>query len=139
MNSNIVKNQDGIAIILAMIMLLVMSVLAITVSFISNVDFKMMSIHKRGQESFLAAETCISEARQRLETVGVETLFFELQSTPDLTVVPTSSDMVILKPMNNTDDPADDPEDWKGAMCRSGRAKACRTPSRGSRPKRARA
>ena len=119
-NNNIVKNQEGIAIILSLIMLLVMSVLAITVSFISNVDFKMMSIHKRGQEAFLAAESCISEARQRLETVGVETLYFELQSTPDVTVLPTSSNMVIIKPINNTDDPADDPEDWKGSMCRSG-------------------
>ena len=42
MNKNIIKNQDGIAIILAMIMLLVMSVMAVTVSFISNVDFKML-------------------------------------------------------------------------------------------------
>ena len=120
MRNNFINNQDGIAIILAMIMLLVMSIMAVTVSFISNVDFKMMSVHKRGQEAFLAAETCISEARQRLETVGVETLFFELQSTPDVTVLPTSSEMVIIQPINNTDNPADDPEDWKGSMCRSG-------------------
>ena len=120
MKNNIIKSQDGIAIILAMVMLLVMSVMAVTVSFISNVDFKMMAVHKRGQESFLAAETCVAEARQRLETVGVETLFFQLQSTPDVTVLSTSSDMVIIKPINNSDDPANDPEDWKGSMCRSG-------------------
>ena len=120
MNSKIVKNQDGIAIILALVMLLVMSVMAITVSFISNVDFKMMSIHKRSQEAFLAAETCISEARQRLETIGVETLFFQLQSTPDLVTLPPTSDLVILLPMSDVDDPNDTPDLWKGSMCRSG-------------------
>ena len=48
----IVKNEKGIAIILALIMLLVMSVMALTVSFMSNRDFKMMAAHKRGQEAF---------------------------------------------------------------------------------------
>ena len=121
MKRGLIKNQDGIAIILAVVMLLVMAVLAVTVSFISNVDFKMMSVHKRGQEAFLAAETCITEARQRLETIGVETLFFQLQATNDLTLLPPTSDMVIITPINTTlDDPADDPNDWKGAMCRSG-------------------
>ena len=56
------KNESGVAIILALIMLLVMSVLAITVSFSSNTDFKAMSNFKRGQEAFLAAERCIEEA-----------------------------------------------------------------------------
>ena len=80
--SAIYKNEDGIAVILALIMLLVMSVLALTVSFSSNGDFKAMSNYKQGQESFLAAERCIEEARNRFEVIGVETLFFLLQGVP---------------------------------------------------------
>lgn len=65
----IYKNEEGVAIILALIMLLVMSVLATTVSFNSNNDFHAMSNYKQGQEAFLAAERCIEEGRNRFETV----------------------------------------------------------------------
>lgn len=74
------KREDGIAIILALIMLLVLSVLAVTISFMSNVDFQTMSNYKQGQEAFLAAERCIEEGRKRFEVVGIETLYFLLQS-----------------------------------------------------------
>lgn len=117
---NIIRNQDGIAIILAMIMLLVMSVMALTISFMSNIDYTSMANYKRGQEAFLAAETCVRVGRERFETIGVETLYFQLQGVFDPTIVSTSSNLVILEPLSNTDNPADDPDDWQGPMCRSG-------------------
>ena len=103
------KNEDGIAVILALIMLLVMSVLALTVSFSSNVDFRAMSNYKQGQESFLAAERCIQEARNRFEVIGVETLFFLLQGLQGGALgTGTSNDLTINLDMDN------------GAFCRTG-------------------
>lgn len=83
------KKEDGIALLLALIMLLVLTTLAITISFTSNIDFQTMSSYKRGQEAFLAAERCVEEGRMRFEIVGIETLYTLLQnavSTEDLTV-----------------------------------------------------
>ena len=71
--------ESGIAVIIAMIMILIMSTLAITISFMSNIDFQTMSNYKQGQEAFLAAEDCVSEARKVFETVGIESLFYQLQ------------------------------------------------------------
>lgn len=73
------KKENGIAIILALVMLLIMSALAVTISFMSNVDFQTMSNYKQGQEAFLAAERCVEEARKKFETEGVETLYFQIQ------------------------------------------------------------
>jgi hypothetical protein len=72
-------SESGIAVIIAMIMILIMSTLAITISFMSNIDFQTMSNYKRGQEAFLAAEDCVEDARKVFETVGIETLFYQLQ------------------------------------------------------------
>jgi Tfp pilus assembly protein PilX len=58
------KNEEGVAIIMALIMLLVMSVLATTVSFNSNNDFRAMSNYKQGQEAFLAAENCVRQEKK---------------------------------------------------------------------------
>jgi hypothetical protein len=83
------KKEDGIALLLSLIMLLVLTTLAITVSFTSNIDFQTMSSYKRGQEAFLAAEACVEEGRMRYEILGIETLYFLLQnaiSTEDLTI-----------------------------------------------------
>ncbi|HET7289350.1 MAG TPA: pilus assembly PilX N-terminal domain-containing protein, partial [Thermodesulfobacteriota bacterium] len=80
MTVKVCRQQDGVAIIMALIMLLVMSVLATTVSFNSNNDFHSMSNYKRGQEAFLAAENCIREGRNRFEIVGIEVLYFLLQN-----------------------------------------------------------
>jgi len=77
-NKKIFK-EDGVAIFLALFMLLIMSVLALTVAFNANIDFKTMSNYKRGHESFLAAERCVAEARRQFETIGIEFLFFQLQ------------------------------------------------------------
>ncbi len=74
------KRENGIALILALIMLLIISVLAVIASFTSNLDFQMMSNYKQGQEAFLAAERCVDEARKQFEVVGIETLYFQLQS-----------------------------------------------------------
>jgi type IV pilus assembly PilX-like protein len=77
---NNLRKENGIALILALIILLIISILAISASFTSNLDFQMMSNYKQGQEAFLAAERCIDEARKQFEVVGIETLFFQLQS-----------------------------------------------------------
>jgi len=73
------KSESGIAVIIAMIMILIMSTLAITISFMSNIDFQTMSNYKQGQEAFLAAENCVQEARKAFETIGIETFFYQLQ------------------------------------------------------------
>lgn len=112
-----VRKQEGIAIILALIMLLIMSVMALTISFISNVDFSSMSNYKRGQEAFLAAETCVRTGRQRFETIGIETLYFMLQ---DQSLVGSDSPLVLSMNLSSKDDPSDPPSEWKGPMCRSG-------------------
>lgn len=73
------KGESGIAVIIALIMILIMSTLAITISFMSNIDFQLMSNYKQGQEAFLAAEDCVKEARRVFETTGIEALFYQLQ------------------------------------------------------------
>ncbi len=75
-----IQKQDGIAVILALIMLLVMSIMALTITFNSNVEFQAMTNYKSGQQSFLAAERCVQWVREQLEITGVELLFFELQN-----------------------------------------------------------
>ncbi len=102
--------EDGVAIIMALIMLLVMSVLATTVSFNSNNDFHAMSNYKRGQEAFLAAESCIQEGRNRFEVVGIEVLYFLLQNKSTASVGQGDADnlLVLNKELDN------------GARCRSG-------------------
>jgi type II secretory pathway pseudopilin PulG len=72
-------NESGIAVIIALVMILIMSTLAITISFMSNIDFQTMSNYKQGQEAFLAAEKCVQQAKRVFETTGVETLFYQLQ------------------------------------------------------------
>ena len=104
------KDQSGIALILALIMLLVMSVLATTVSFNTNNDFYAMSNYKRGQEAFLAAERCVQEGRNRFEIIGIEILYFLLQNKETVTLAQGSaSDLLIL------DEDLDN-----GSRCRSG-------------------
>ncbi len=105
------RGQDGIVIVLALIMLLVMSVMAITVSFISNTDFQTMSNYKRGQESFLAAETCVIQTRRLIEEVGIAQLLFE-QS------VATLDGLDIDLSASNPDLPIG--TGGIGAVCRSG-------------------
>jgi PilX N-terminal len=72
-------DESGIAVVIALIMILIMSTLGITIAFMSNIDFQTMSNYKQGQEAFLAAENCVAEARRVFETKGIEMLFYELQ------------------------------------------------------------
>jgi len=110
-------NESGIAVVIAMIMILIMSTLAITISFMSNIDFQTMSNYKQGQEAFLAAENCVEEARRTFETVGIETLFYELQVGAqqqgiEIPVTPTNSEAYCrtgsrnFQRTNPTDSPA---------------------------------
>jgi hypothetical protein len=102
------NNENGVALILALIMLLVMSVLATTVSFNSNNDFHAMSNYKQSQEAFLAAERCIQEGRRRIEIFGVGFLYLLQQNS--LGSVQGSDNLLVL-----------DEELESGARCRSGR------------------
>ncbi len=107
---DVFENENGVALILALIMLLVMSVLATTVAFNSNNDFHAMSSYKRGQEAFLAAERCVQEGRNRFEIIGIEVLFFLLQNKETVTLAQGSaSDLLVLDEDLDT-----------GARCRSG-------------------
>jgi hypothetical protein len=104
------KNEEGVAIIMALIMLLVMSVLATTVSFNSNNDFRAMSNYKQGQEAFLAAEDCIREGRNRFEIIGIEVLYFLLQNKDTVLLGQGgASELLVLEE-----------ELGNGAKCRSG-------------------
>ncbi len=107
---DVYKGEGGVAIILALIMLLIMSVLATTVSFNSNNDFHSMSNYKQGQEAFLAAEDCVREGRKKFEIVGIEVLYFLLQNKD--TVIQGqggANDLLVL-----------DETLYNGARCRSG-------------------
>lgn len=120
---NYLKNENGIAIILSLIMLLVMSVLGLTVAFMSNINFQSMSNFKRGQESFLAAESCINIARNRLEQFGVGFTSFSIQADandpipniPDADDIPLTAVFKPFKDMLGTD-----PQTWEGPFCRTG-------------------
>ncbi len=111
------RGQDGIVIVLALIMLLVMSVMAITVSFISNTDFQTMSNYKRGQESFLAAERCVIQTRRLIEEVGIAQLLFE-QSVATLAGLDIDLRAGITPDDGNPDLPIG--TGGIGAVCRSG-------------------
>jgi hypothetical protein len=107
---NISNNEEGVAIIMALIMLLVMSVLATTVSFNSNNDFHAMSNYKQGQEAFLAAERCIQEGRNRFEVVTVAYLAsLESYRLPGTLGQGDGGDVTVL-----------DEELDNGSRCRSG-------------------
>lgn len=107
---HVYKNEEGVAIIMALIMLLVMSVLATTVSFNSNNDFRAMSNYKQGQEAFLAAENCVRQGRNRFEIIGIEVLYFLLQNKDTVSLGQgDASDLLVL-----------DEDMENGARCRSG-------------------
>lgn len=116
-NKGIIENQRGIVVIIALVMLLIMSTLTLTISYISNMDFQTMSNYKRGQEAFLAAEKCIERVRMQFETLGIETIFYEIQvgqGLPgiELPIDPTNKDTYCRTgPRNfNRSNPADPAE-----------------------------
>ncbi|NIP39227.1 MAG: hypothetical protein GWO07_11435 [Candidatus Dadabacteria bacterium] len=71
--------QKGIAVFIALIMILVMSVMGLSLMFVSNTDFQGMQAFKRGHEAFLAAERCAEEGRFRVELEGFHNLLFQQQ------------------------------------------------------------
>lgn len=75
------KGEVGIAAIIALAMLLVLSVLAISISFVSNTDYKTMANFKRGEEAFLAGEVCVQEVRRLIEAEGLQILLFKQQNS----------------------------------------------------------
>ena len=74
-----VKREDGVALLIALIMLLTMTMLAISVCFTSNIDFQTMSNYKQGQEAFLAAERCVEAAKREFESTGIVQMYLLLQ------------------------------------------------------------
>lgn len=110
------SDESGIALIIALVMLLVMSVMAISVSFVSNTEFQMMSNFKRGQEAFLAGETCIEQTIRTISEQGIALLLFKqsAQSSSSLLVEPLDINLAT----NNTNLITD--SEGIGATCRSG-------------------
>ena len=106
---DVCENQNGVALILALIMLLVMSVLATTISFNSNNDFHAMSNYKQSQEAFLAAEQCIQEGRRRFEIFGAPFLYLLQQNKLGSAQAGSDNPLVLDEQLGN------------GARCRSGR------------------
>lgn len=113
-----IKDEGGIALILALIMLLVMSVIATTVSFNSNNDFQAMSNYKRGQEAFLAAERCVQLGRNRFEVVGIEVLYFLLQNKDTASLASGGANLLYLD--EDVGDCGTDQNPLSCARCRSG-------------------
>lgn len=113
-----IKDEGGVALILALIMLLVMSVIATTVSFNSNNDFQAMSNYKRGQEAFLAAERCVQLGRNRFEVVGIEVLYFLLQNKDTASLASGGANLLYLD--EDVGDCGTDQNPLSCARCRSG-------------------
>ena len=111
------SNERGVALIIAIILVLVMSAIASTISFISNNDFLSMSHYKREREAFLAAESCISEARSLLETQLAGTMPEGYRSF-------INNDAVFVRKSMRPEDNLLPVEDWIGSMCRFGHRKS---------------
>ncbi|NIP38441.1 MAG: hypothetical protein GWO07_05910 [Candidatus Dadabacteria bacterium] len=110
------SGESGIAVVIALVMLLVMSVMAISISFMSNTEFKTASTFKRGQEAFLAGETCIEETIRTISEQGIALILFKQSAQ--------SSDKLLIEPLDinlaeNINVLAKDSDDL-GAVCRSG-------------------
>lgn len=124
---NISKDEKGVALIIAIILILVMTTIASSISFISNNDFLSMSNYKSGQEAFFAAESCVIEIRNALENTN-PVIFYELNRSginADLLTEELGKEIFIQKPVSNIDKPANsdnfgDPDTWLGPVCRTG-------------------
>jgi len=124
----IINDESGVALIIAIILILVMATLASTISFLSNNDFYSMSYYKRGQEAFLAAESCVIETRKTLENIN-PAVYYELIRSgidPGLLETELGRKLFIQKPISSHDVRTDDsdndvdPETWNGPVCRTG-------------------
>ena len=62
-----IQNEKGVALIMAIIIILAMSIMASAISFISNNDYISSVTYEDGQEAFLASESCVMELKKRFE------------------------------------------------------------------------
>ena len=122
------NDESGIALIIAIILILVMTTLASTISFLSNNDFYSMSNYKRGQEAFLASESCVIEIRKILENTTPAQLL-ELKRSDDINPENLESELgsklFIQSPISPLDGTTVasinvDPATWEGPVCRTG-------------------
>lgn len=122
------NDESGIALIIAIILILVMTTLASTIAFLSNNDFYSMSNYKRGQEAFLAAESCVIEVRKILENTN-PAVFYELIRSgidPGLVEEELGRKLFIQSPISPHDNTTDEDNNavdlatWNGPVCRTG-------------------
>ncbi len=121
------SDQSGVALIIAIILVLVMTTIATSISFISNNNFLSMSNYKSAQEAFFATESCVIEVRNILENTN-PAIFYELVRSgidADLLTEELGRDVFVLKPVSNIDKPPGtqefgDPDTWQGPVCRTG-------------------
>jgi len=119
------NDESGIALIIAIILILVMTTLASTISFLSNNDFYSMSNYKRGQEAFLAAESCVIETRKILENVTPGQLI-ELKRSDNINPENLESELgrklFLQSPVSPHDISNNNlgPAKWHGPVCRTG-------------------
>lgn len=121
--SCIIKNERGVALIIAIILVLVMSTLATTISFLSNNNFYSMSQYKRGHEAFLAAESCAVEIRKNIEKIQPSKFLELIRSDIDTSLSESEfgDNIFVNKPINlSVDNPDLSPSTWHGPMCRVG-------------------
>jgi len=125
---NKIRNDEkGVALIIAIILVLVMTTIATSISFISNNDFLSMSNYKSGQEAFIASESCVIEVRNILENTN-PAVFYELVRSgvdADLIKDELGRNIFVQKPVSVIDkssegEPVGNPEDWLGPACRTG-------------------
>jgi len=117
------NDENGIALIIAIILILVMTTLASTISFLSNNDFYSMSNYKRGQEAFLASESCVIEIRKILENIEPNKLYEVTRAdimVPEVLESELGSNIFVQKPVNINDNPDSLPDSWHGPVCRTG-------------------
>jgi len=121
------NDESGIALIIAIILILVMTTLASTIAFLSNNDFYSMSNYKRGQEAFLAAESCVIEVRKTLENTNPAVFYELIRSGIDAGLVEEElgRKLFIQKPISSYDGTIvasinPDPATWEGPVCRTG-------------------
>jgi len=123
-----IKDEEkGVALIIAIILILVTTTIATSISFISNNSFLSMSNYKSGQEAFFATESCVIEVRNILENTN-PAVFYELVRSginADLIEQELGRNIFVQKPVSNIDKPTGvedfgDPETWLGPACRTG-------------------
>lgn len=71
---SIIKNEDGVVMILAVIILLMVSIIGIESSNVSSVEVQIAGSEQTAKRNFYAAEGAAVEAAQRIENADDDTL-----------------------------------------------------------------